>query len=322
MAGGRIWRDLGRSVALWSGVPTRSLRRVLSALRSRGTDKYWVVGANEGIVVARALAREGARVHLTIQDDLPDGVFARSQRYRFLPPLVRPTFEATLRQVASVDVTSDGMQSYYRQRLGLSSVVVHPFVSALPPPTPSHPPDGELVVGHLGSIYAADDWRSFVRALEAVAKRTNRKPKMIMIGLAPKFRPVAAEFRDTISLIDDLPEPEAVSRLGRCHFLYAMYPFDPRSDVFRRTSLPTKITSYLKCRRPVFAHSPAGSTLLDIVDRHGLGVGCTSMSSGEIQDRIVECAALRLPDETYERARRDTYGTGNVERLSACLRAL
>jgi hypothetical protein len=92
--------------------------------------------------------------------------------------------------------------------------------------------------------------------------------------------------------------------------------------VFRRTSLPTKITSYLKCRRPVFAHSPAGSTLLDIVDRHGLGVGCTSMSSGEIQDRIVECAALRLPDETYERARRDTYGTGNVERLSACLRAL
>jgi hypothetical protein len=322
MAGGSIWHDLSRCVALWSGVPTLGLRQVLSALRARGTDRYWVVGANEGILVARALAREGARVHLTIQDDVPDGVFGRSHRYRFLPPLVRPTFETTLRRVASVDVTSDGMQAYYRQRLGLSSVVVHPFVAELPPPAPGRPSDGELAVGHIGSIYATDEWRSFVRALEATAKKSGRTAKMIMIGLAPKFRPAAAELAGTVEIVDDLPEAEAVRRLAGCHFLYAMYPFEPRSEVFRRTSLPTKISSYLKCRRPIFAHSPAGSTLIDIVERHGLGVACTSTASAALEERIAACAALRLPDESYERARSETYGTGNVERLAACLLAL
>jgi hypothetical protein len=291
-------------------------------MRRRGSAKYWVVGHNEGLLVARALALGGARVHLTIQDDVPDGMFRRSVRYAPFASLVRPLYERTLRMMTSIDVTSDGMQRYYRDRLGLSTTVVHPIVDSLPSAPATEPPNGEIIVGHLGSIYSTDEWRAFLRALRSVAGRRGLRPKMLMIGLAQKYRPAATEFGDMVEIVDDLPESVAVERLSGCHFLYAMYPFDARADVFRRTSLPTKVTTYLKVQRPIFAHSPAGSTLLDIVERYAIGLPCTSPADADAAQSIDACLALTVPTESYERTRREVYGIDNAERLRSCLNAL
>lgn len=322
LSGGPVWKDLARTVALWSGVRTPSFRRIVAALRSRGARRYWIVGHVEGALIARALSVTGARVHLSIQDDVPDGVFARSQRYRALSRFVRPTFESTLRLVTSIDVTSDGMQRYYAQRLGVSSVVVHPFVGALPVAPPRPALAGELRVGHIGSIYSTDEWRALLRALKAVAAERGLAPKMVMIGLAAKYRPVADEFPGCVELVSDLAEAEAVERLFTCHLVYAMYPFDVRSDVFRRTSLPTKLTSYVKAQRPILAHSPAGSTLLDVVERHRLGVACTSSSVRDLEAALRAALALEAPAAVFEQARAEVYGDGNAARLGACLEAL
>jgi hypothetical protein len=322
LAGGARWHDLSRMVALWSGVPTFTLRAVVEAIMTRGASGYWVVGHNEGIVVARALARRGARVHLTIQDDVPDGVFARSQRYRPLAPFIRPTFESTLRRMASIDVTSDGMQRYYEERLGVRSVVVHPLIEALPAAPSAPAVTDEIRVGHIGSIYALEELRAALRALRSIASERGVRAKMIMIGLAPKYRSVAAEFGDLVALVDDLPETLAVERLFACHFLYAMYPFDARSDVFRRTSLPTKITTYLKCQRPILAHAPVGSTLLDIVTRYGVGHSCTTSTTEAIAAAMRDLLDASVPADAYERARAGVYGVENADRLSGCLAAL
>jgi hypothetical protein len=322
LSGGPVWTDLARTVALWGGVQTPAFRRIVAALTSRGAQRYWIVGHVEGALVARALAASGARVHLSIQDDVPDGVFARSQRYRPLAGFVRPAFESTLRRVASIDVTSDGMQRYYEERLGVSSVVVHPFVGALPA-APSRPAlAGELRLGHIGSIYSTDEWRALLRALQVVSAERGLAPKMLMIGLAAKYRPIADEFPGCVELVSDLPEAEAVERLFTCHVVYAMYPFDARSDVFRRTSLPTKLTSYIKAQRPILAHSPAGSTLLDIVERYRLGIACTASGGRDVEAALRAALAHDASASAFERARDEVYGDGNAARLSACLQAL
>lgn len=322
MAGGPVCHDLSRQVALWSGLPTRTFHRVISDLTDTGSSGFWIVGHNEGVMVARALARRGARVHLTIQDDVPEGIFARSRRYRPLVPLVRATYEATLRRMASIDVTSDGMQAYYREKLGLSTVVIHPFVAALPASSVPRLPLDEIRVGHIGSVYSMGEWRAFVVALGRVARKRQLRARMLMVGLASKYRALASEFPDVIEIVDDLPEAEAVERLSTCHFLYAMYPFDPRSDVFRRTSLPTKVTTYLKCLRPILAHAPEGSTLLDLVDLHHIGVACSSVADDVIEGAIERAISTTVPHEGYERTRQEVYGIENAERLRACLEAL
>jgi hypothetical protein len=322
LAGGPVWRDLAKMSALWAGLPTPELRNVLGAITSRGTSRYWVVGHNEGIVVARALAATGARVHLTIQDDVPDGIFGRSQRYRLFGPPIRPTFEATLRRMASIDVTSDGMQRYYQSRLGVTSDVVHPVVTSLPSAPPIPAVSDEIRMGHLGSIYSPAELRTALRGLRIVAAERGLRARVVMIGLAPKFHPDPREFGDLVELVSDLPEPAAVERLFSCHFLYAMYPFDDRSDVFRRTSLPTKLTSYLRCQRPILAHSPPGSSLLELVERHGLGVACHGQTPQAFADAVR--TVLRAPPAAgvYEAARAAVYDVDNARRLSARLQAL
>jgi hypothetical protein len=323
LVGGSTFHDLSRMVALWSGLPTRSLRRVVDAILARGGGRAWVIGHVEGNVVARALIRAGARVHLSIHDDVPDGVFARSQRYRALSQLSRPLYASALRTAASVDVVSDGMQRHYRRTLGVSSVVVRPYVEALPAAPPRPAPGDEIRIGHIGSIYAPDEWRALLRALRDVAAEQGRKARMIMIGLAGRYHAVADEFPGLVELVSDLPEDRAVERLFSCHAVYAMYPFEERAAIFRRTSIPTKLTTYLRAQRPVLAHSPPESSLLEVVEGQGVGVPCTSLGHAELVAalrRVLQDGVVDPP--AYERARAALYGLDNAERLAACLRAL
>jgi len=139
LGGGSALHDLSRTALLWSRMETPRLDHLAQELMSRPADGHWILAHNEGTLVARVLMRRGVRVHLTVQDDVPDGIFGRSNRYRLLAPLARPTYQQTLKQARSVDVISEGMRRYYASHLGLQSVVVHRFISKLPATTPPPP---------------------------------------------------------------------------------------------------------------------------------------------------------------------------------------
>src|SRR5262245_11335299 len=149
LGGGSPWHDLSRAALLWSRVETPRLDHLAKELMSRPADGHWIVAHFEGTLVARVLMHRGARVHLTVQDDQPDGLFKRSRRYRLLAPLARPTYQQTLKLARSVDVTSEGMRRYYASRLGLKSVVVNRFISQLPATTPPPARVNQIEVGHI-----------------------------------------------------------------------------------------------------------------------------------------------------------------------------
>jgi hypothetical protein len=322
LGGGLPWHDLSRAALLWSRVETPRLDHLAQELMSQPADGHWIVAHNEGTLVARVLMHRGARVHLTVQDDVPDGIFGRSTRYRLLAPLARPTYQQTLKLARSVDVISEGMRRYYASRLGLKSVVVHRFISQLPATTPPPPRVNQIEVGHIGSIYAAEEWRAFLAALRGYARRRGLAARMIMVGMAERYRTDAGEFSDMVELIPDTPEAEAVQRLSRCDFVYAMYPFKRRADVFRRTSLPTKMSTYLLCQRPILGHAPAASSLADVLRAHDLGVLCPSSTPAALDAAIEIIAAKTVPRDKYEAARGALFGTQNVIRLANCLAAL
>jgi hypothetical protein len=319
LGGSSPLHDLSRAALLWSRVETQRLERLARELMSRPADGHWILAHNEGTLVARVLMRRGARVHLTVQDDVPDGIFARSNRYRLLAPLARPTYQQTLKQARSVDVISEGMRRYYASRLGLKSVVVHRFISQLPATAPPSRRANQIEVGHIGNIYAAAEWRAFLAALRAYAQTRGLAARMVMVGLAERYRTVAGEFSDMVELIPDTPEEKAVQRLSRCDFVYAMYPFEGRADVFRRTSLPTKVSSYLLCQRPIFGHAPAASSLADVLRAHDLGVLCPASTPAALDAAIEIIAAKAVPYDKYEAARSALFGTQNVIRLANCL---
>jgi glycosyltransferase involved in cell wall biosynthesis len=321
LTGGGRWRDLSRTTALWSGLETRRMQSLVLALRERRADGYWVVGHNEAALIARALARRGERVHLTIHDDVPDGILGRSVRYRYLRRLARLQYASALRSVRSRDYITDRMRVRYRDGFGADGVVIHPFLATLPAIPPFTRVAGELSVGHIGTIYAIPEWRVFLQALGSLARKRGLRPRMLMVGL-DKFHSVAQEFPGVVEILPETPESAAVGRLAATDLCYAMYPFNPAAEVFRQTSLPTKLSTYVQSRKSVLAHAPAATSLGDVVEKYGIGRACSEMAVPAVEAAIASVLDTPVPEQTFEVVRREVYGIDNVERMASCLERL
>lgn len=240
--------------------------RIASELRTlakeRNARAFWIVMHGAMVHVAADLLEDrNLPVHLTVHDD-PFGVALMSHRHLPLLPLIVRDFRFAIRRAASVDVISEGMANRYRQTLGVDSIVVHrgmeaPIVDLNSPLDPS-----VLDIGILGNTYTYSQLALLARATELAAKKIERRARLTIVGegFGGRLRAENAG-RIEVEVTGHLNESDAVARLSRCFALYLNYPFAARAAVFRRTSFPTKLSTYLMTARPLLAHSPSDSSL-------------------------------------------------------------
>ena len=110
-------------------------------------------------------------------------------------------------------------------------------------------------------------------------------------------------------------EQELVGELARCHFLYAMYPFSRSLRTFTRTSLPTKLSTYVQAQRPILGHGPAQSSLATFLHDTRTGV---MWSSANVQDGVRSINSLMqqsVDRQQWERAHELYYGKANVSAM-------
>ncbi len=322
LMGGPAYRDLVLSPMLWLGLADRWLAPIAKRILQQGFDGHWVVAMNEGILIGSRLAEHAPEIplHVSVQDDQEFGMFGRSKRYRWLARLTRAPFRRLMRRATSIDVTSDSMQRYYEHTLGVASVVVHPFVAGLPAALPRAAAGETLTVGHIGSIYSSATLAAFLRVLVAYARKKQRALRLIFIGQSRHLERVRLHAPEADVVFEpSLAEATAVRRLMVCDFVYAMYPFDRASEVFSRTSLPTKLATYVQAQRPILGHAPESSTLAAFLREHPVGVIAASEAPEEIARALEVVSALAVPAGAWERVRHEVYGHGNVERLHRCL---
>jgi hypothetical protein len=320
--GGGLLRDLVSAPFLWAGWRGKKLRKAVAAIQAEQADAFWFVAMNEGILVGNALAdKSSIPFHVSVQDDQSEAICRRSRRYRWLELLASRSWYRLLRRAASVDVISTGMQEYYRQRRQIDSLVFHPYVPQLPPAPPS-PDNSEIHVGHMGTLYSENEVRSFMQGARITAAKLGRRLRLTFIG-GNRFDPsrhvsqVLPEVK--IENLPSLPEMDAMERLRDCHVLYAMYPFEERSRVFRTTSLPTKLSSYIQLQRPIFAHTPGDSTLAAFVRENCVGVECQSLLPEEISHALASLLEQPIPPDHFESARQKEYGRDRVIALEDAL---
>lgn len=320
LMGGNLAKDLGNSLLLWLGFKTQKFKFIIDKILCREADAYWVVGYNEGVLIALELARKtSVPVHLTMHDDLVYGVFSRSRRYRWLSGLARLRFAEAMTSVNSVDVVSEGMRRYYQKTLGIDSVVIHRYLPCLPKLKSISLDINTLIVGHIGSIYSAAEFRLFCQALQQYAQKKELVAKFIVIGGGQSLTSIFQEFSPLIVDISHLNETEAIEQLAECNFLYAMYPFAPELAVFRQTSLPTKLTTYLQVQKPILAHTPNDSTLAEIVTAYKLGLTSDSLAVSGLMQAIEALCEYELNNNVFAKAREALFGIENVNRLADCL---
>lgn len=290
---------------------------VKNLVEQMDADLYWVVGHYEGISVAAELIAQGKRVHLTIHDD-PFATWIRSQRYRMFRPLLHSTFPNLLRAAKSIDVTSWGMRNLYRQKYGVQCFALYLHVAALPQPSTS-PDPRYLTIGHIGTLYHPQPFLRFVAACKKLAQEQDRNLRIIRIGASPEMDAIAAQDREMFASHGDLSEENAIPLLAACDFLYAMYPAGKKYQLFRCTSLPIKVSTYVQAQRPVFAHTPADSTLACVVTKYKIGAVCVAGIEDHIATNIRILLQHPVPRENFARAASDLMGSTQVQQLEAAL---
>jgi hypothetical protein len=97
-----------------------------------------------------------------------------------------------------------------------------------------------------------------------------------------------------------------------------MYPAGRKYELFRRTSLPIKVSTYVQAQRPIFAHTPADSTLACVVTKHKLGAVC--VAGNDIAGDIRTLLQHPVPRENFSLAVSDLMGSAQVQQLGAALR--
>jgi hypothetical protein len=271
---------------------------------------------NEGLLTGRNLLNAGVRhLHVSVHDD-PAGLAHKSARYRHLAPFIDRCNRELLRRAHSVDVVSDSMRSYYN-RIGVTSGVVYRYIGSHDQPV--FKPDADFtLIGHVGSAYSAPEVFSFLRALRSISQSDGIGFRVLNFGSSPAFTAAAKQFPDIVVNEGDVPEAAVIERLQKCRFVYSMYSFSSRHRVFRETSQPTKMSTYLMAARPILVHCPEGSSTIDMLSKFKLGVCVTSMEEAPIVDGVREIMKFRLERDEARQAVEYYCGGRNLSYLSTC----
>lgn len=324
LTGGPVLSDVVRATVMWiTPAKSRAISATVDNLLALVSGPFWVVGHYEGILLARELAVRGEGIHLTIHDDPTHGLAQRSRRYRHLQRAISTRTLDAMCTAQSVDVVSEGMRRHYIDRFGIDSIVTHRWLPEdweLPTPQKAYDPlSMPLRIGHVGSIYAIDDIRALARAVQQLIAGGTPAQLVMIAPSGPVARFLAKYFGELVEIHRPIPEPEVLAVLRTCTMAYAAYPFAKQYRTFRRTSLPTKITTYLQAPLPILARTPADSTLVDFVQRTGTGTLVQGTSIESLRSAIRSLMTTSIPACRYREARDHFFGNANLDRLTSAL---
>jgi len=312
---GKPLADVARTASLLLGFPTKAWRKLLTQMLSFDCDAYWIVSHNEGLCLARDLLKRTHRpIHLTVHDDWAGALCARSQRYRFLAPLADRVTDSVLGDVKSVDVVSEGMRKVYHDRTGVDSVVVHRPIPwrTMQQSTATH---GELRVGHLGSVYSKADFQIFIKALKSYSEEQGLSSRIILWGSHLKPADLPSDLSPIVEFRPTTDEAQVIEELQQCRFVYAMYPFAENLAAFVRTSLPTKLSTYVMAQRPILGHAPDESTMTSFLRNTKVGSLWTTLQLADGRQAIADAAAAKPDESSWRRARDAYFGDENAESM-------
>jgi hypothetical protein len=305
---------------LWKGWRKRELVETARPIQEASADVHWVVAHGVGIALGNMLKTLQPEIplHVTVHDDPENALLKRSRRFRHLSWLVEKPMRQLMTNADSIDVISRSMQEYYHKKFGVDSEVVHVCVDSLPGVAPFAGKDNELHIGHIGSIYSHNQFASFLRGVDIYARQMGLKPILKLIGkqlwsaerFARNLSPGAS-----VCLLGEMQEEAAVQQLAGCDFVYAAYPFSDSFRVFRQTSLPTKLSTYVRAQRLIFAHTPMDSTLANVVTQFQTGIVCPEAGIEAIARHVDMIQNLERRHEAFEIFRDADFGVHNASRL-------
>lgn len=135
-----------------------------------------------------------------------------------------------------------------------------------------------------GSLYAKEEWNSFINALRGAGFRVNGKRIIVhFVGKYPKTNVISKNniiyhgFKNGNDLKDIMKE---------MHIAYLPYWIDTKYEIVSKTSFPTKLSLYLENGLVVFNHSSNYSESTKLIDDYNIGINVHTYNENEIIHKL------------------------------------
>jgi hypothetical protein len=259
---------------------------LLEIARQKGAKALWLVAHGSVVPITFELLRmcrdHRLPMHVTVHDDPAHAVAAMSRKLRPLVGRIDRQFAAVLAAARGVDVIGSGMRKRYRERYQVDAEVTHRALDGVIEPTSRVDRDAiGLSVGILGNTYRYGQLPVLAEAVSIAASRIGARGRLIVYGqsFGDRLRTDVAGKTEVV-VRGHVDEAAAVAQLrSEALLLYLNYPFTPGERVLRETSFPTKLSTYLRCARPILVHAPPSSSTSDLcVDEPAFARGWTDMN--------------------------------------------
>ena len=317
--GSSILNDVIGTWRMLRGAKVSRLDEIVQQLLAVECDAYWVISHNEGLRIALELKKlqKDRPVHVTFHDDWAGSLASRSKRYFLFAGLAKKMAVKVMKSVNDFDVISKGMQSYYKTLSGQTGEICHRYLEPLQLNQDFTKSDNidQLTIGHIGSVYDKNDLIKFLEVLKRYGAEKNKKIRLNMWGYHPASNDIPSDYSDIISIKGDLSEDKVLLELATCSFVYCMYPMDKNAALFSKTSLPTKLSSYVMAGRPIFGQGPSDSTLAEFIKATSTGSMWSNHDNKkgiEVLDLIIK---LDIHESIWHKARELYFGESNLKTM-------
>jgi len=144
--------------------------------------------------------------------------------------------------------------------------------------------DKEIVIGFAGTMYTSGTWSAFLDALNKMNWEYESK-KILLRIIGNSFSQELLN-NSNIEFLGARKIEEAMSILSQCSINFVPYSFEHRSKIEAEFSFPSKINTYLRAGRPIYAIAPNYSSVFKFVTNEKIGICCTSVIPNQIVDSL------------------------------------
>ena len=259
--------------------------------REFGADAVWCVLEGPTMIRLAVAVSEALRVPLyTKVWDPPHYWFLAYGLDQASSAMVLKDFGEALRRSAACFAGSWAMAEQYHRDYGTRTV---PFVAtldvslAVPPAREIHR-RSELVIGMAGQVYAKNEWKVLMEALDAAS--WNIGGRQVRIRLLGSSIDVHAHGAARIEFLGWHGQADTVKLLAEADVLYCPYRFGREFEPEARLCFPSKLTTYLAAGRPVLFHGPDYASPARFLREHDAGLCCHSLEPGDVHHALLQLA--------------------------------
>lgn len=139
----------------------------------------------------------------------------------------------------------------------------------------------DFTIAFAGQIYAVEEFNALLSALNYMNwKYEERNIKLVLYGRY--FQDLRFDKPANIIIRGWLDQDDVLKELAASDLLYCPYWFSEAFNKVSRLSFPSKLTSYLRTKRPVFVHAPSYASPNLFIKKYDAGYVCETLSPVEI----------------------------------------